>query len=445
MSAKNQLLIVDDDPLIQDALESFFADEFSVVVAAHVEEVKSVLKQLAAPPDFALVDLGLPPTPHRPTEGFAVISVLRAASPDCAIVVVSGQDARRYGQRARALGAADYAEKPCEPQTLKKMLYRARQTTAAASQQLGLIGDSAPIQALRERIRLIAPVSYPVLIVGESGAGKENVARALHTAARDNKPFLAVNCAAIPEHLVEPTLFGNAKGAFTGAATETAGYLGDTDDGTLLLDEIGDLPDATQAKLLRVLESGDYRRVGETRVRQCAARIIAVSNHARQRISEGGRVRDDLYYRIGAFTITVPPLRHLGDDRLLLLEYYLDAIAADLSTPPFTLSAEARQLWTAYHFPGNVRELKNITARLQVKYPGQAVDESALREELCTDDADLSQLQLGQTGSEVNDIAIRLGYEYAKIALADCAGDANAAAQRLKIAPEALRLLLIDD
>lgn len=392
MADKPLLLIVDEDELILNALSDFFDDEFAVVCAQQMNDVKSVLSQYKERTiDYALVDLGLPPNPHQPTEGFAVISTLQSQRPECAIVVVSGQAVRRHGQRARALGAADYAEKPCAPEVLLQKLRRAKETMVSNQEMMGLVGESPMMLRLREQIRVVGKVAFPVLITGESGAGKEVVARALHATNRADRTFLAVNCASIPDHLVEPTLFGHARGAFTGAHAAGAGYFGDVADGTLFLDEIDDLPEAVQPKLLRVLETGEYRRVGETQTRQCAARIIAASKRNNNSGGHSGnagetarrsRIRDDLYYRLSVFSIAVPPLRALGDDRFLLLSHYRDIIVNDLGSAPFELSDEARALWAGYAFPGNVRELKNIVARLQVKHPGQTLAAAQVSEEM---------------------------------------------------------------
>lgn len=451
---KPTLLIVDDDELIQTALTAFFEEHFQVVCAAHLQDAKSALLQLPQAPQYALVDLGLPPTPHQPTQGFQVLSILQTQAPACAVVVVSGQDARLHGQRARALGAGDYAEKPCDPQTLLKKLQQARQAKLLAQGQHGLVGNSPLLARLREQIALIAPVAFPVLIEGESGVGKELVARALHDAARRGRPFLALNCAALPEHLVEPMLFGHVKGAYTGATRDSAGYLGDAADGTLLLDEVGELPPAVQPKLLRVLETGEYQRVGETRPHQCAARILAASNRSQQRGGSGG-MRDDLYYRLNVFNIAVPPLRQLGEDRFVLLEHFRRAIAEDVSAAPFALDEAAMAAWGAYSFPGNVRELKNIIARLQVKFGGQEVTAAQLSEELCGEqhtspaagvgevgDLPPSLLKSGQLGGEVQVAAQRIAVQAARAALAANGGDVTRAAHALHTDPRLLQRLL---
>ena len=377
------LLIVDDDPVIQDLLAECLADSFAVVGAQNRQDAVSALAQMPKPPDFALVDLGLPPTPHRPDEGFAVVQKIQAAAPECATVVVSGQQARRHAERARAIGAGDFVEKPCSPETLREKLLAVRRALDAAKGAMGLVGESLPVQKLREQIQLVAQTALPVLIQGESGSGKEVAARALHSVSRPDRPFLAAHCAALPPHLAEPTLFGHVKGAFTGAAAPSAGFFGDAEDGVLFLDEVGDLSPEMQPKLLRALESGEYRRVGETRVRRSAARVVAASNRNLSRAAQSGEFRGDLYHRLSVFTLSVPPLRETDDDRFLLLEHFGKNIAADLRAARFSLSAKAKTAWREYDFPGNVRELRNIVARLQVKFAGGEVDEKNLRAELC--------------------------------------------------------------
>ena len=248
----------------------------------------------------------------------------------------------------------------------------------------GLIGESLPMQRLRLQLGQYADLAYPVLIEGESGSGKDIVAsHYLHRLTeRRDKPFLALNCAAISPNLLEPTLFGYAKGAFTGATSAKAGYFEDADSGTLFLDEIGELPLDLQPKLLRVLENGEYQRVGETQTRISTARIVTATNRDLRQEMKTGRFRPDLYHRLSVFTVAVPPVRETGLDRLLLLEHFRRHCAASARGEPFTLAPDAQSLWLDYTFPGNVRELRNIVIRLTARYAGQAVTAQQLRAEL---------------------------------------------------------------
>jgi len=381
------LLIVDDDPLIVDSLRYFLGNEFDIVSAGSRGEALQRLDQLEHKPVAALVDLGLPPRPHRPDEGFALISELLARVPDIGIIVLSGQNDDANARHARVLGATDFVAKPADPrhllQLLRQMLAVGAPGEPAAAPDAQLIGDSAPMQKLRLQLRQFANAPFPVLIEGESGSGKELVANALHRLSeRASRPYFALNCAAIAPSLVEPTLFGHAKGAFTGAAGARTGYFEDAADGTLFLDEIGELPLDLQPKLLRVLENGEYQRVGETLSRTARTRVIAATNRDLKKEVREGRFRADLYHRLSVFTVSVPPVRELGNDRVLLLDHFRDEFARLFATQPFTLSAEARQSWLGYAFPGNVRELRNIVIRLTTKHPAATIGRSELDDEL---------------------------------------------------------------
>jgi two-component system nitrogen regulation response regulator GlnG len=377
-----RLLIVDDDPLITETLGFVLGQEFDVVCAGSRTECIERLRNSDRIPDLALVDLGLPPTPHRPDQGLALIADLLAHAPSINIVVLSGQDREVSARHARAMGAADFVAKPADPQELKRILHRVMAfdhlddaSGSADAQGCALIGESLPMQKLRAQIRQYAESPFPVLIEGESGSGKDIVASCcLHRiTSRRDKPFLALNCAAISPTLVEPTLFGYAKGAFTGAASARAGYFEDAADGTLFLDEIGELPLDLQPKLLRVLENGEYQRVGETQLRIARCRVIAATNRDLRREVKAGRFRADLYHRLSVFAISVPPLREMGRDRILLLDHYRRICAGQTGRPPFALTPEALQHWETYRFPGNVRELRNIVIRLTAKFAGESV------------------------------------------------------------------------
>ncbi|MDX1609657.1 MAG: sigma-54 dependent transcriptional regulator, partial [Halofilum sp. (in: g-proteobacteria)] len=350
-------------------------------------EANDILQQLSPAPALALVDLGLPPYPHKPDEGFALIPELLAHNARMRVLALSGQDAPENLQHAFALGVADFIAKPCEPDLLKArlnhqlMLLDAEDASEKPPQEQMLFGDSPALEALRGQVAQFADAPFPVLIEGESGSGKELIARRLHDASnRADRPFVAVNCAAFTETLLEAQLFGHAKGAFTGATQARPGFFEEAGEGTLFLDEIGEMPMALQSRLLRVIESGEYYRVGETRPRTASARLVTATNKRLLEEVEGGGFRQDLYYRLAILPIQIPPLRERGDDRVQLLEYFQEFYTG--TVPPFTLDESARQRWLEYPFPGNVRELRNIVIRLGTKYPGQTISAEQLDDEL---------------------------------------------------------------
>lgn len=390
-AAKPLLLIVDDDPLIAESLSFAFARDFDIVTSHSRPHALNLLRQLRQTPRLALVDLGLPPLPHRPDEGFMLIGDLLALAPNMKIITLTGQNDDDNARHARTLGAIDFVGKPCDPGQLGPLLRQALSfgEAPAAEPGTGLIGDSLPMQRLRLQLGQYADLAFPVLIEGESGSGKEIVAsHHLHRlTARRNKPFLALNCAAISPALLEPTLFGHARGAFTGAAGTRSGYFEDADGGTLFLDEIGELPLELQPKLLRVLENGEYQRVGETLTRRSNARIVAATNRDLRKEIRAGRFRADLYHRLSVFSVAVPSLRDMGSDRLLLLEHFTRLCAAKAGLAPFSLNPAARTLWLDYAFPGNVRELRNIVIRLAAGHPGQEIGAERLRAEFDISDA----------------------------------------------------------
>jgi len=379
-SSRPQLLVVDDDPLITDTLAYALGADYDVVTAASRAEAVERLRALDAAPPLALVDLGLPPTPHTPDEGFQLVADLLAHSPGMKIFVLSGQNDAANARHARALGAWEFVAKPSDPALLRRLLSRA--LAAPASDEPELVGESPALARLKSQIAQFAASPYPVLIEGESGSGKEVVARSLHRlSTRSSRPYLTLNCAAIAPTLVEPTLFGYVKGAFTGATANKSGYFEDAEDGTLLLDEIGELPLELQAKLLRVLENGEYQRVGETQLRIARCRVVAATNRDLRREVKQGGFRADLYHRLSVFALSVPALRDMEDDKRLLLEHYRRLAAEQTGMQAFELDAAATARWQQYDFPGNVRELRNIVIRLSTKYPGQRLSVTELEAE----------------------------------------------------------------
>ncbi|MEI6719331.1 MAG: sigma-54 dependent transcriptional regulator [Betaproteobacteria bacterium] len=404
---KPVLLIVDDDQLITDTLSFALGTDYEVHACESRRHAVDLLRQLPEPPQLALVDLGLPPRPHTPDEGFALIADLLAHSPSMKIFVLSGQNDAMNARHARTLGAAEFIAKPCEPETLKRLLrkalaFRAAELLGAPSESEGLIGSSPAITRLKRQIAQYADSPFPVLIEGESGSGKELAALRLHrSSSRAHRPYYALNCAAIAPTLVEPTLFGYVKGAFTGASANKSGYFEDAQDGTLFLDEIGELPFELQAKLLRVLENGEFQRVGETQLRHSQARVLTATNRDLRQEVRNGAFRADLYHRLSVFTLAVPPLRDLGLDKCLLLDHFRAFYAEQAGVQPFDLDERAMARWLGYPFPGNVRELRNIVIRLTTKHSGQKLSNAELEPEL----------DLNQEGASAPSIQIGLGLE----------------------------------
>jgi DNA-binding NtrC family response regulator len=375
------LLVVDDDRLITDTLAFALGADYDVHACDSREAAIELLRALPAPPPLALVDLGLPPAPHSPEEGFQLIADLLAHSPGMKIFVLSGQNDAANARHARTLGAWEFVAKPSDPALLKRLFARA--LAVPEEDEAELVGHSPALAKLKSQVAQFAVSPYPVLIEGESGSGKELVAAKLHRLSpRAGRPYLTLNCAAISPTLVEPTLFGYVKGAFTGAAANKPGYFEDADDGTLLLDEIGELPLELQAKLLRVLENGEYQRVGETQRRIARCRVIAATNRDLRRDVKDGAFRADLYHRLSVFTLNVPALRDMNGDRLVLLEHFRRLYAERSGAQPFELDAPALACWARYDFPGNVRELRNVVIRLTAKYPGQRLSPAELEPEL---------------------------------------------------------------
>ncbi len=416
-AGKTELLIVDDDPLIADSLGYFLGRDYTVTTASTRAAAVEMLREGETAPALALIDLGLPPTPHRPDEGFALVADILAHAPATRIVVLSGQSDELNARHARALGATEFVPKPADPEFLRQLIRRVLSFSDTLPEiDDGLIGESAPLQKLRAQLRQFARSPFPVLIEGESGSGKELAAAALHRLSdRAGRPYLALNCAAISPSLVEATLFGHSKGAFTGASGPRAGYFEEASDGTLFLDEIGELPLDLQPKLLRVLENGEFQRIGETQARHSSARIVAATNRDLKKEVREGRFRADLYHRLSVFAVAIPPLRELGDDRMHLLEHFRAIYTAQAKAQPFRLSAEATERLLSYRFPGNVRELRNIAIRLTTKLAGREVGVQDLEAEL--DPGDDSQ-----PGGVLRGPALADRAELVAIALGDIQG-----------------------
>ena len=402
-----RLLLVDDDPLIIEGLGFVLRKQYDLITADSRPQAIEKINQSDALPSLALIDLGLPPYPHKPDEGFALIRELLSLQPNMKVLVLSGQDNDVNIQHALTIGAVDFIAKPAQPDLLMSRLLHHQRLHEIDQQRdsqksVSIIGDSVAMQMVNNQIEQFADSPFPVLIEGPSGTGKELVARALHeNSMRSSEPYLAINCAAIAPDLLEAQLFGHAKGAFTGAAQEHKGFFLEVGKGTLLLDEIGELPTALQGKLLRVIESGEFFRIGETKEQKSQARIIAATNRNLADEVKKGNFRNDLYHRLSILNIQLPALNARGDDVFLLLNAFLEGYADTVS--PFILDDEARELWRQYDYPGNVRELRNIVIRLGTKYPGKSVTKEQLIAELETQ---LSATSLADNATSVSDEVI---------------------------------------
>ena len=394
----------------------------------------------------------MPPTPHRPDEGFRLITELLAHSPNIKVITLSGQNEESNARHARTLGAIEFVAKPCGPEILRELLrdaLRYQQSEQAGVDEshahLGIIGNSSPIQAMRSQIELYARTPYPVLIEGESGSGKELVAEALQRLnGKPDSSYVVLNCAAISPNLLESTLFGHAKGAFTGATNAQVGFFEKAENGSLFLDEIGEMPQELQAKMLRVLENGEYQRVGEANTRKSNARIIAATNRDLRQAVRNGTFRTDLYHRLSIFTIQVPPLRTLGEDKLLLLEHFKNFYATQAQRSPFRLDPAAMDAWNRYAFPGNTRELRNIVIRLTTKYPGTEVGARQLEAEFdpqpdmkgattADQTAEVRQV-LQQGGFDLDELLMGYTAHYIDAAMELAHGNVSEAAKLLGIA-----------
>lgn len=447
---KPLLLFVDDDPIIVDSLSAVLENDFDLVTADSRKQTKRMLRNVATKPSLALIDLGLPPKPHSPEEGFKLVEELMALNDSFKILILSGQNDEKNIHHALTLGAVDFIPKPCDMSLLKARLQHQmmmlqaenREKAEQQSNESNLIGESNAVKTLRDLIQQFADTPFPVLVEGESGTGKELVAEELHkTSARANESFITINCAAFSPELLEAQLFGHARGAYTGATSDRAGFFEATDNGTLFLDEIGELPLGLQSKLLRVLENGEFYRLGETRPRQSRARVIAATNRDLKEAVRDGTFRKDLYHRLSVLTIGVPPLRERQQDALLLLDSFRKIYTE--GTPGFEIDEAARELLLEYAFPGNIRELRNIVIRLSAKYIGKTVSREDLMHELETEDGfddtdsiisdDQLNQELGMQGFDLDDRLNQWESRYVNQALKMSDGNLSKAAKLLGI------------
>jgi two-component system NtrC family response regulator len=381
---KPKLLIVDDDEEIQTQMKWALAKDYEILRAG--DRASAVELSGTHRPAVALLDLGLPPSPGAPDEGLATLADLLAADSSIKVIIVSGQGEKDIALRAVGSGAYDFLCKPVEIDLLELVLKRCfyvallEREFREVRQQFqgetfeGMLGTSARMQTVFESIRKVATTDAPVLVLGESGTGKEMVARAIHQrSARKAGPFVAINCSAIPETLLESELFGHEKGAFPGAQYRKKGKFEIADGGSVLLDEISDISLKTQTDLLRVLQEKEIVRVGGNQQIKVDFRCIAATNKNLEALVKEGAFRADLYYRLRVFCIDLPPLRERRDDIPLLVNHFLNKFCMATSRAMPQLSAEALEVLMRHDWPGNVRELENAVERALVVGRGSEI------------------------------------------------------------------------
>jgi two-component system NtrC family response regulator len=380
---RRPLLIVEDDPALQTQMK-WAVEGFDVDVAADRAGALAQVRRLQ--PAVVTLDLGLPPKPDTPEEGMAALAQILEAAPDTKVIVVTGQHDRANALRAVELGAYDFFEKPFDPETLALAIARAfrlhelqeenrrlramQQPTALG----GLVTRDPEMLRICRSIEKLAPAGATVLLLGDSGTGKELLARALHEMSpRRGERFVAINCAAIPETLLESELFGYEKGAFTGAARQTPGKIEVAQKGTLFLDEIGDLPLALQAKLLRFLQERTVERLGGRTPIEVDVRVVCATHQdLKVRMAEG-RFREDLYYRVAEILVRIPRLRDRIGDAVLLAHLFAQRFAEAHGRGSLALSADAVAAIEAADWPGNVRQLENVIKRAVIMADGPVI------------------------------------------------------------------------
>jgi two-component system nitrogen regulation response regulator NtrX len=387
MIASPKILIVDDEAGIRESLSSILRDERYAVEA--VESAEVALERIAAD-NYAVVllDVWLPGM-----DGMEALSRMQALPQPPLVIIISGHGTIETAVRATKLGAFDFIEKPLSLEKIIVLVRNAIQQRRLQEEnqllrsELGhryrIVGDSVPMKALRQQIAVTGPTNGRVLIYGESGTGKELVARSLHAASLRNKgPFVEVNCAAIPEELIESELFGHVKGSFTGASDDKIGKFAKADSGTLFLDEVGDMSLRTQSKVLRVLEEQRFERVGSNQTTHVDVRVIAATNKNLEQEIGRGAFRQDLFYRLNVIPFFVPPLRDRKEDIPVLARYFLGEFSAEYGKKPRELTDAAMEILLRYPWPGNVRELRNLVERLVIVCPQARIEPHHLPPEL---------------------------------------------------------------
>ncbi len=377
------VLIVDDEESIRSSLDGILQDEgYRTSVAASGEDALSLLREEL--PDLILLDIWMPGL-----DGLETLRRARELAPEQVVIMMSGHGTIETAVKATKLGAYDFIEKPLSLEKLLLSIQNAlkigqlveenRSLKAKIAKEYDMVGNSQEISLLKEQIAIAAPTSGWVLITGENGTGKELVARAIHNQSRRReKPFVEVNCAAIPEELIESELFGHERGAFTGATTQRKGKFDLAHEGTLFLDEIGDMSLKTQAKVLRILQERKFERVGGSKTIEVDVRVIAATNKDLEEEIRLGSFREDLYFRLNVLPFHVPPLRERREDITRLVSHFLDYFCSKEGREIKTIAPPALATLRGYSWPGNVRELKNIVERLVIMTPDTCIQETHL-------------------------------------------------------------------
>jgi len=381
--AKQKLLVIEDDPGLQKQLHWSF-DGYDVLLAGEREAALALVRRHQ--PAVVTMDLGLPPDPDGATEGLATLQQILALAPDTKVIILSGNQERAHALKAIALGAYDFHQKPFEADMLGLVIARAfylhamqqenrrMLQTQADSPLAGIVSRDPGMLKLCRSVEKVAPSSASVMLLGDSGSGKELIARGLHAlSSRHAQRFVAINCAAIPENLLESELFGYERGAFTGAARQTLGKIELAHGGTFFLDEIGDMPMALQAKLLRFLQERIIERVGGRAEIAVDVRIVCATHQDLKVLAEQGRFREDLYYRLSEIVLRIPPLRERAGDAALLAHHFKNKFCASEGRGSLHFSADALQLIESYGWPGNVREVENCIKRAVIMSDGPQI------------------------------------------------------------------------
>ena len=411
---KKKLLIVEDDLGLQKQLRWNF-DAYDVLVAGDRESALAHVRRHE--PAVITMDLGLPPDRDGATEGFAILQQILSLAPDTKIIVLSGNQDRENAVKAISMGAYDFHQKPFDPEMLALVVERAFYLHAlqqdnrrmlqvqAASPMSGVISRDPGMLKVCRNIEKVAPSSASVMLLGNSGTGKEVLARALHQLSpRQDKRFMAINCAAIPENLLESELFGYEKGAFTGAVKQNLGKIELANEGTFFLDEVGDLPMALQAKLLRFLQERVVERIGGHKEIPVDVRIVCATHQNLKELTAAGRFREDLYYRLSEIVINIPPLADRNGDAALLAHHFKNKFNAKEGRPGLNFSQEALALIENHSWPGNVREMENCIKRAVIMADGSQITAEDLG--LSSESTDEQPINLRQIRDEAEHKAV---------------------------------------